>query len=115
MASKWNVRLSEAAQRDFDKLYLWTLERFGADQAGAYRRLVLDSLRSLEGGPAIVGVKDHAGIPEHLRTLHVTRKGKRGRHVIVFDASMSGRIQVLRILHDAMDFPRHLADDEAEH
>jgi toxin ParE1/3/4 len=114
MASKWKVRLSEAAQLDFDELYLWTLERFGADQADSYRRLVLDALISLEGGPTTVDVKSHAEIPRHLKTFDVARKGKKGRHVIVFDASMSRRIQVLRILHDAMDLPRHLNDDHED-
>ena len=115
MAARWKVRISKAAQQDFDSLYLWTIERFGSDQADAYRRLVLDALISLDSGPDTLGVKGRAELPENIKILHVARKGKRGRHIIVFDVSMPGRIQVLRILHDAMDVPRHVAvDDEAE-
>jgi toxin ParE1/3/4 len=87
---------------------LWTVEHFSINQARAYRDVILDALRSLQDGPTIIGAKNRSGLRQDLKILHVARKGKRGRHFIVFDASMAGHIQVLRILHDAMDIQRHL-------
>ncbi|NBU77128.1 MAG: type II toxin-antitoxin system RelE/ParE family toxin, partial [Planctomycetes bacterium] len=39
--------------------------------------------------------------------LHVARQGRAGRHFVVFRAAGSD-IDVLRLLHESMDLPRHL-------
>jgi toxin ParE1/3/4 len=51
-----------------------------------------------------------------LFTLHVTRRGRKGRHVVLFrmEDMKNNVIEVLRILHDAMDFARHLPLPDAE-
>lgn len=43
-------------------------------------------------------------------SLHVARRNRRGRHFILFRATEAGQIQVVRILHDAMDLARHIPD-----
>ena len=112
MPQEWKVRLSESAQRDFDEIFLWTVEHFGIDQARAYRGVILDALQALREGPDIPGARLHPGLPRAFKTLHVARARKRGRHFIVFDASTKRRIDVLRILHDAMDLPRHVGAED---
>jgi len=111
MSPNWKVRLSEAAEKDFNEIFVWTVEHFGIDQAHVYRDVILDALRSLQDGPNVLGAKNLSGLPQELKTLHVARKGKRGRHFIVFDDSVDGQIQVLRILHDAMDIQSHVPSD----
>jgi plasmid stabilization system protein ParE len=47
---------------------------------------------------------------EGLCTLHM---GDKGRHFVLFRATgtdLSKTIEVLRILHEAMDLPQHLPD-----
>jgi hypothetical protein len=53
------------------------------------------------------GLAGFGDIGANLHTLHV---GPRGRHIILFRTAHmpGGAIDVLRILHDAMDFARHL-------
>ena len=50
-------------------------------------------------------------------TLHVARKGRKGRHFVVFRVARDPDhdvIEVLRLLHDSMDLQRHLpAVDES--
>ena len=111
MPPYWKVRLSEAAEKDFNEIFVWTVEHFGIDQAHVYRAVILDALRSLQDGPTVIGAKNLSGIPPELKVLHVARKGKRGRHFIVFDDAMDGQIQVLRILHDSMDIQSHVPSD----
>jgi toxin ParE1/3/4 len=41
----------------------------------------------------------------------VAREGRRGRHFVLFRAGPEQTIEVLRILHDAMDLSRHLSKD----
>ena len=104
---KWTVRLSDSAEADYDDILHWTVRRFGVMQAGAYGELLAASLARLERGPAIAGARQRDEIGAGLSTLHV---GRRGRHIILFRiGSESDRtIDVLRILHDAMDLARHV-------
>jgi toxin ParE1/3/4 len=48
-----------------------------------------------------------------LRSLHAARRGRRGRHVVLDRVAGGNTIEVVRILHDAMDLPRHLPRPEA--
>ncbi len=43
-----------------------------------------------------------------LRSLHVARRGRRGRHFIMYRASADDTIEVVRILHDGMDLAAHV-------
>lgn len=50
-------------------------------------------------------------IRENLMALHVARRGRKGRHFVLFRILQEDDdhiVQVLRILHDAMDLPRHI-------
>lgn len=73
------------------------------------------ALKALSAGPAIPGVRERAEIGAHIRTLHVARKGRKGRHIVVFrvnDATTGHKvIDVLRLLHDGMDLERHFPTD----
>lgn len=107
----WRIRLASAAETDFDQILQWTAERFGKDQAHVYTRTLLAALDALKEGPTLSGVKTREELSKGILTLHAARLGRKARHLIVFRAvsgrAVSGRdgnvIQVLRILHDAMD------------
>ena len=46
-----------------------------------------------------------------LFALHVARHGRKGRHFVMLRIGQDQRgevIEVLRLLHDAMDLPRHV-------
>jgi len=110
-AQSWPVRLAAAAEADFQEILEWTVERFGEAQARAYAQTLTAALEALAAGPATAGVKARGDIAEGLYTLHVGRRGRKGRHFVVFRIGRDqGRevIEVLRLLHDAMDLPRHL-------
>ena len=80
-------------------------------QARTYADTLSAALKALSTGPAIPGVKERTGIGTNIRTLHVAREGRKGRHFVVFRVgNMKGRnvIDVLRLLHDSMDLGRHL-------
>jgi toxin ParE1/3/4 len=95
------------AEADYDDILRWTATRFGVTQATTYGGLLAAALARLNRGPAIAGARQRDEIDAGLRSLHV---GRRGRHLILFCISneMARTIDVLRILHDAMDFTRHV-------
>lgn len=103
----WTVRLPDAAEADYDEILRWTTQRFGVAQAAIYGDLLAGALVRLVRGPAIAGARQRDEIGLGLRSLHV---GRRGQHIILFRAGTEAErvIDVLRILHDAMDLARHV-------
>jgi toxin ParE1/3/4 len=104
----WRIRLGAEAERDFSFILEWTKQTFGERQTGIYRSTLLDALASLADGPEVLGSVDRSEIFQGLRTLHVARNRRRGRHFIMYRAGVGNVIEVLRILHDAMDLARHV-------
>lgn len=107
----WPVRLTAAAEADFQGILRWTLEHFGEAQVRVYAETLSAALEALAAGPTVIGAKARNDIAKGLFTLHVARHGRKGRHFVMFRIGHDqGRevIEVLRLLHDAMDLPRHL-------
>ena len=111
----WSVRLTVAAETDFASIIGWTLEQFGDVQARLYAQVLSSAVEALTTGPNLPGAKVRSEIGKNLFTLHVAREGQRGRHFVLFrvdGAAGRRQIDVLRILHDAMDLQRHVSEDE---
>ena len=107
----WTVRLSASAETDLQNILEWTLAQFGAAQVRNCAETLSAALETLTYGPAIAGVRARDDIANGLFTLHVARLGRKGRHFLLFRAGKDEAakvIDVLRILHDAMDLLRHL-------
>lgn len=107
----WTIRLSAAAEQDFREIVGWTVKNFGRSQAGIYAKILSDALHDLALGPSIPGVRQRDDIGTGIHTLHVARKGRKGRHLIAFRMTPpEGEhvIDVLRLLHDSMDLSRNL-------
>jgi toxin ParE1/3/4 len=109
-APEWTVRLSRRAHADYQDILTWTAEEFGELQAFAYREVLSSAIDALADGPGTAGVKKRGDLGSGVLVLHVSRGRNKGRHVIFFHAvsSQTRAIEVIRILHDAMDFARHI-------
>lgn len=109
-ARLWPVRLTAAAETDFRDILRWTLEQFGEAQARIYAETLSTALETLAAGPTVIGAKARNDIAKGLFTLHVARHGRKGRHFVMFRIGHDQDrkvIEVLRLLHDVMDLPRH--------
>jgi toxin ParE1/3/4 len=110
-AHPWTVRLTKTAESDFQSIIVWTLREFGDVQARIYADTLSAALVALTAGPATVGAKERSEIGKRIFTLHVARDGHKGRHFVLFRVGPGTHprsIEVLRLLHDAMDLPRHI-------
>ena len=110
-ASNWTVRLTAAAEADFEEILRWTVAQFGEAQTRIYAETISAAFNDLATGPTIVGARKRDDILKGTFTLHVSRKGRKGRHFVMFRIGhdQGGEvIEVLRLLHDAMDLQRHL-------
>lgn len=91
--------LSNAAGADLDDIYVYSFETFGEARADAYFLSLRDCLQTLaetsrmgQDASAL-----HAGLLRHHHARHV-----------VYYLIEDGGIFVVRVLHDAMDAPRHV-------
>lgn len=107
----WEVGLTEEAKRDLASILGWTGREFGAEQSRRYRATITATVADLAEGPSVRGSRDRGDLMPGLRALHVARKGRRGRHMLLYRIVGEQAIEVLRILHDAMDPARHLPDE----
>lgn len=108
MSSAWAVRLGRQAERDFIDILNWTAKSFGKAQANTYSETISLAIQALNYGPEILGSKLRDDIEPGIRTLHVERSGRNGRHFLVYRVGSQGTIDILRMLHDSMDLQRHL-------
>jgi len=106
MKQVWTVRLGQQAEQDYIEILQWTVKTFSEGQASTYAETIAFAIEALEGGPDILGARAREDIQPGIRTLHVARQGRTGRHFVVFRAAGS-HIDILRLLHDSMDLPRH--------
>jgi toxin ParE1/3/4 len=113
-AHKWPVRLGAAAELDFANIIKCATEHFGSRPSRVYRNTLIQAIGEFAEGPDIVGSKTRDEIMPGLRTLHVACHGRRGRHFLMYRMAAGETIEIIRILHDSMDFQRHFAsaDDD---
>ena len=73
------------------------------------------ALGELQQKPNTPGVRDRSDILSGLKFYHVARRGRAGRHFILFrivERKGEPIVEVLRILHESMDFKQHLRDTD---
>jgi toxin ParE1/3/4 len=92
-------RLSPAAARDLEGIWLYTLEEWGIDQAHRYTDDLTAAFAELAENPRLGSSCDD------IRKGY--RRSRVGRHFVYFRITDYG-IAVIRVLHDRMDAPRHL-------
>jgi toxin ParE1/3/4 len=108
MSRTWTVRLGRQAELDYVEILQWTTRFFGKTQAKTYAKTVSLAIKALRAGPEIPGASARDEIAPGIRTLHVARLGRKGRHFVVFRVSSEQAIDILRLLHDSMDLTRHV-------
>ena len=114
---RWRIRLTAAAETDFQDILRWTSRHFGARQAHVYADTLTNAIAALTEGPDPAGSRKRNATGEGLRVLHVARGGRKGRHFVLYRARPQAKppaIDVLRLLHDSMDLPRHVVSREED-
>lgn len=92
-------RLTPAAERDLEAIWVHTVREWGVEQAVRYIDLPTAAFASLAASPRTAPACDH------IRPGY--RRWSVERHMIYFRTTDYG-IAVVRVLHERMDAPRHL-------
>ena len=91
-------RLSPLAKTDLENIWLYTLEQWSVTQADRYYNTIITTIEQLTSGEIKGRYTDIR--PDFL-------KYPIGKHLIFF-RKLKDEIEVIRILHQWMDFDRHL-------
>ena len=107
-----SFRLTEAADRDIERILQDTLELFGPYQFDAYSNLIQQALDRVGADPQGPGTSKREDVGPGVRALRletVARRRGSASHSIYYLPPEDGRKSlsvVLRILHDRME-PKH--------
>ena len=95
------IRLSRKAMADLDGIWDYTVEAWSEEQAVIYYRQIYTAIQGLNSLPAFLEI-DYAVIKPGLLGFKV------GHHIVFYKKHKDGSIWVDRILHEKMDYQRHL-------
>jgi toxin ParE1/3/4 len=96
---------SPRARRDIADVLRYTTDRWGKAQAREYRDLINDALKVIAADPDRGKLRGaRPGILSH----HIKQPGRNARHILFYRIGRDGSVEIVRFLHDSMDFDRHL-------
>jgi toxin ParE1/3/4 len=97
---------SPRAKRDIIGVLEYTKKRWGKAQAREYGELIKEALVAIADDPQSGKSRDDVrpGILAH----HISQRGRAARHIIFYRIGTTGTVEVVRLLHDAMDVEQHL-------
>jgi toxin ParE1/3/4 len=96
--------VTNIALADLQSIRRYSTRTCGRDQTTRYMARLRDTLKELVRGAVVVRKRDDLRPGLEMATS--------GRHCIFFETTES-RILVVRVLHDRMDYRRHLDADDA--
>jgi toxin ParE1/3/4 len=110
------LRLARPAQNDIEDLLAWSELNFGVTARRRYEALLTRALRDLAENPARIGVKQRPELGRRVFSYHLfhsrgrtsTHKVQSPRHLLLARMGEAGCIDILRVLHDAMEWSHHL-------
>lgn len=101
--------LSDIAKADIREILRSTRAQFGPLQVPKYRALLSEARKRLRENPGLGHHRE--GLPPDWRLFHISQRGRPARHFILYVVNgAENRIDVLRVLHDAMDIPQHWSE-----
>lgn len=95
------IRLSKKAIADLDCIWDYTVETWSEEQAVIYYRQIYTAIQGLNSLPVFLEKEYNVVKPELLGF-------KVGHHIVFYKKHKDGSIWVDRILHEKMDYQRHL-------
>lgn len=98
---KPKYKLTKRAEKDLSGIWRYTVDTWSREQADKYVKGLLGAMEDISKAPASMG-----RTYEHVRTGY--RKYLWGKHVIFYTVQNDGSVFISRVLHEKMDFDRHL-------
>ena len=114
-------RISNAARADIVDILRLSQTQFGDQARQRYQALILSALQAIADTPYRIGSHDRDELALGLRGYHLICSRQQAkhphgtvkspRHVVFYRVAIDDVIEVVRLLHDAMEVQLHLAND----
>lgn len=111
-------RLSPEAQADIEAILAWTHGQFGKQLRLRYEELLVQAILDLTDDPSRAGSLERPELANKAKTYHLrhsrdrvsrsVRRVRKPRHFLLYRVAADGSLEIGRVLHDSMDFARHL-------
>ncbi len=115
------LKLSELATSDIEDAWLYTAKTYNADQADDYDTLIWQALRDIRDEPTGPTSRAREDLGAGLRQYHISASKNRSRariksprHMIFYRMGTDGMIEVVRVLHDAMEPSEHIEEGDSK-
>lgn len=112
--------LSPAAEEDIVAIFAWTEEQFGEQATLRYAALLFQAIKDIAEKHDRAGATPRPEIATSGWTYHLLHsrdrvaksKGRvtRPRHFLLYRVTENA-VEIARVLHDSVDFARHLPDE----
>lgn len=93
--------LSKKALSDLRSIWNYTVETWSEEQADNYYHSLILAFETIAMRPESAG-HSYEGVRSGYRGCHS------GKHIIFYRVLKNGKVRIVRILHERMDFGRHL-------
>lgn len=93
--------ITREAKEDLYKIWDHTADTWSKQQSDKYYAVLASSFIKIAAEPHTIG-KPFDEIVPGLRAYHVRR------HMVFYAIQSNGRVLIVRILHEKMDYPKHL-------
>ncbi|AKS04678.1 type II toxin-antitoxin system RelE/ParE family toxin [Pseudomonas trivialis] len=114
-------RISNSARADIVDILRTSQTKFGDLARQRYQTLILTALQALADTPYRIGSHDRDELAPGLRSYHLVYSRQQAkhphgtvrspRHVVFYRLANDDVIEVVRLLHDAMEVQLHLPND----
>lgn len=97
-----SVSFSKSAVNDLSDIWRYTANVWSVPQADKYYKMLVDSCYGLLCRKNTLLSRDYGHIKTGLKGIRA------GKHIVFYRRYNNGNALIVRILHEAMDAPRHL-------
>ncbi|WP_415764367.1 type II toxin-antitoxin system RelE/ParE family toxin [Pseudomonas sp. ZB1P45] len=114
-------RISNAARADIVDILRLSQTQFGDRARQRYQALILAALQDIAGMPYRIGSHDRDELAPGLRSHHLIHSRQQAkqphgtvkspRHIVFYRVANDEVIEIIRLLHDAMEVQLHLPND----
>ncbi|MEO5917698.1 MAG: type II toxin-antitoxin system RelE/ParE family toxin [Luteolibacter sp.] len=101
MGSYW---LSKFAERDLAEILRYTIKTWGMEQGAVYFQLLATAKTRIVNNPILPGSKTRDDLANGCRVFRVAK------HLIFYRVN-GNSVEIARILHESMDFSRHVDEE----
>jgi toxin ParE1/3/4 len=112
-----DYRLARRAEGDLKAILATSVDRWGEAASRRYAALMMEAIRRVARNPDAPPTRARPDLGPGIRTFHLRHVPEaavhKPVHVLVFRMATVDLVEIVRVLHERMDFSRHVtpADD----